>query len=357
MSSITHILTQAAHRTPSADNSQPWKLEWQDNTLTVSYDTQRVGNRTFPADSHAILLSMGALSENLTQAASALGVTLDFEWSLQLSDASPAYFRAKLSLLNAATPTTINNLPLFKRHTNRFPYQDKPLAKNHVEALKNLAQHDTRILVFEEKSAIRQIAELVRQASEIRFQTQEVHEWLAKSFRFNTKADDQYGDGLDLNTIDLPVGGSLFLRSISDWRRMNWLNKLGAYKVMAMIDSQPIRNAPALIAIIGPDSFKGNLTAGQLMNRAWIALNEQDIAAHPFYVVSDQLQRQKSNSVPLQFKDKVSTLSEQTQHIFGLQHGETLHMLLRIGYPKKTPIYSKRLPLNMVCSGISVDVE
>jgi hypothetical protein len=188
----------------------------------------------------------------------------------------------------------------------------------------------------------------------VRFQIQEVHEWLAKSFRFNTKPEDPYGEGLDVNTIDLPPGGRWFLRLISSWQRMHWLNKLGMYKAMAMIDSQPIGQAPALVAIVGPDSYKDNIAAGQLMNRAWIDLNAQDVAVHPYYVITDQLQRLKDNKIPEHLIRQVSTLENDTRQILRLQEGEILHMLFRIGYPSKTPVKSKRLPLQRVCSGLDI---
>ncbi len=349
------LISQAAHQTPSADNSQPWKLEWQENTLIASYDQNRAGLCTFPADSHAMLLTMGALSENLTQAASGLNVDVDFDWNPAFNYSNPVYFQARISSSEFVNPTKFKELPLFKRQTNRHAYQSKPLSSDALEVIKNLKQDDLRILVIEENAQIKLIAHLVRSASEVRFQIREVHEWLAKSFRFATKPEDPHGEGLDINTIDLPPGGGLFLRLISNWQRMRWLNKLGMYKVMAMIDSHPVSKAPALIAIIGPDSYKDTLTAGQLMNRAWIALNEQGIAVHPYYVIPDQLQRKKENKIPEHLINQVNKISEQTVELFGLREGEILHMLFRTGYPSLKPVKSKRLPLSSVCSGIKIE--
>lgn len=348
---LSHCLSQAAHHSPSADNSQPWRLSWQNNLLTVSYDTERVANKTFAADSHATLLTMGALSENLTQAAAALNIGLDWSVPERFDVHNPIYFE---TMIESSTDSHITAPPppLLKRHTNRHPYQNKQLPASCISLLKNLTQDAARILVIEDQPDIQKIAGLVRTASEIRFQTQEIHEWLGKSLRFDTHSADEYGEGLDVNTIDLPPGGKLFLRLISEWQRMKWLNKLGAYKAMALIDSQPISKAPALIAIVGPAQFRDTLAAGQLMNRAWIALNEQGIAVHPYYVVADQLQRYQSNSTPHHLVKQADILSDEVQHFFNFAHGETLHMLLRIGYPTKNPVLSKRLPLQTVCSGI-----
>lgn len=141
------------------------------------------------------------------------------------------------------------------------------------------------------------MASLVKDASQIRFQTQEIHEWLGRSLRFGKQAM-QTRDGLDVATLDLPPGGSLFMRFISDWRRMKAMNFLGTHKFMSWVDSMPVKSAPAIIAIIGQAGFRETLSAGQLMQSIWIDLNEQGIAVHPYYVVPDQMNRLKDGVVP-----------------------------------------------------------
>lgn len=354
---IKTFLSQAVQHSPSPDNSQPWHLSWQNDTLTVGYDAQRVAGKTFAADSHATLLTIGALSENLIQAAATLDLKLDWTLPNSLDTQNPVYFQATIEQEGATITATTDTVPLFKRHTNRLPYRNKPLAGGCISLVKSLTQDSARILVFEDKPVIQQITELVRSASEIRFQTQEVHEWLAKSLRFNTKNTVQYGEGLDVATLDLPPGGRLFLRWISDWQRMNWLNKLGAYKAMALIDSQPVGKAPTLIAVVGPTQFRDTLAAGKLMNRVWIALNEQNIAVHPYYVVADQLQRRQANIVPSHLAKQADAIFDQAQQLFQFDDNEALHMLFRVGYPIKTPVKSKRLPLETVCSGIELGTD
>jgi len=352
MTSIAYFLSCAAQQAPSADNTQPWQLNWQGNSLTVRYDSRRVAANTFPADSHATLIAMGALSENLSQVAEAMSVQLHWTFPAFLNINDPVYFQVAIDQADTFSSPAVDAIPLFLRHTNRYPYQNRPMPEGLLTELKNLSQDSTRIMVFEDKAEISAIAQLVQTASEIRFQTREVHEWLAKSLRFDAKSSDQFGDGLDIATIDLPPGGRIFLRLISDWRRMNWLNKLGAYKALAMIDSQAISKAPLVIAVVGPASFRETITAGQLMNKTWIALNAKGIAVHPYYVVADQLQRKLTNCVPQDLVFKVDSIFNQAQQIFQLNEGENLHMLFRVGYPSKTPVKSKRLPLNAICSGI-----
>lgn len=346
---IKTFLSQSAHNAPSADNSQPWRLNWQDSSLCVSYDTSRVGDKTFPPDNPATLLSIGAVIENIRQAAEAINCPVSFELASNPNTDNPLYFKAIFDQSDNAIELDTQDISLFKRHTNRHPYQAKPISDDVLRVLKNLTLDSSRVIVYEQRSDITQIAKLVRLASEIRFRTQDVHEWLAKSLRFDAISAAS-GDGLDLETLDLPPGGKLFLKLISDWRRMTFFNKFYAYKALAFIDSAPIKQAPALIAIVGPQKYADFISSGQLMERIWIELNSQGIAVQPYYVIADQLNRRSTNTVPLELKTVADNVYTEAQQVFELKPDETLHMLFRIGYPKKQPVFSKRLPLEAVCS-------
>ena len=351
-----HLVLQAAHQAPSADNSQPWRLDWHDQTLSVSYDTARVGHKTFPADSPATLLTMGAVLENINQAANAAGWLLTWQIPSALDPDQPVYFQALAGQANEKTEASTDMLPLFKRHTNRLPYRSQALPEALLNVLKNLTVASARVVVIDQPSTIRQVARLVRLMSEIRFRTREVHEWLAKSLRFDGPSAAA-GDGLDVDTLDLPPGGTAVLRLMSAWRRMEILNWFGAYKILSFIDSRPIRYAPALIAIVSPSGFQDLLAAGQLMERIWITLNAQGVAVQPDYVLADQLHRRQAGVIPPGLEKQADAAFDEARHLFQFGQGETLQMLLRIGYPKKAPVLSKRLPLEAVCSEIKRDAN
>lgn len=342
---ITYLV-QAAHHAPSADNSQPWHFDWDGQSLSISYDGDRVKNSTFPADSPATLLTLGAVLENLSQAADALEIDLKLQNWTEFGENTPGYFEIPIELKDKhAIPA--NPLSLFKRHTNRLSYLPKPLPHKLISMLEALTLGKARVVIFEKKAEIKAISYLVRQASEVRFQTQEIHEWLGRSLRFRPEAG-QIRNGLDVSTLDLPPGGILFLKLIKDWRRMAFLNRFGAHKFMSYIDSVPIARAPALIGIISPSNENDVVDAGRLMNRTWIRLNSEDVAVHPYYVVSDQIHRLHKARVPERLTDHVKIFEEKANQIFQLKENEEIQMLFRVGYPKSQPIRSKRLPLETV---------
>ena len=347
---IAHFKDQLAasiQQSTSADNTQPWKLVWNKNILSIQYDTERVSGLTFPADNPATLLAMGAAIENLYQAAACANIHLQALPTPSFNLSQPVYFKAEITDANSTVKFSDTDFPFFNRHTNRFSYLPKSIPQSNIKVLKNLTLNSISIDIVEQQPQITKIAQLVYLASCIRFRTRETNKWLAKSLRFGKQAIHS-GDGLDVDTLDIPPGGALFLRMIGNWHIMKWLNKLGVYRFMSWIDSRPVKKAPALIAITGPTGFEHYLNAGRVMERVWIYLNEQGIAVHPYYVVSDQINRLHEDKVPEALRLQAQQVFTDSRQLFNLKENETLYMLLRVGYPKKKAKRSKRLPLEKI---------
>ncbi len=339
------FLFEAGHIAVSADNSQPWKFKWNDNKIIISYDIVRVPYMFFAFDHPACLLSFGSVIENMDQAAKSIGIQI--EWTLHPTHTNN-YTYAEGKILNNVDLTKVNyDHELFTRHTNRFPFKKKPLPTSVLTALENEEEGSTRIIAINEKTTIKKVAKLVKDSSKIRFQTEEVHDWLMTHMHFDPFNVDK-GSGLDIKTVNLPPGGSLFMKFIKPWKNMKFLNKLGAYNLMAQQEQVPVASAPALIAIVGGEGFENGLQAGALMERLWIKLNTLGVAVQPYFVITDQLERSKAGKIPPHLTGLANSISKESKNVFDLNHGEKLLMLLRVGYPKNNPVRSKRIPLNVV---------
>ena len=340
-------LMEIAHSAPSADNSQPWRLVWNGNHLSVGYDSERVAGKTFPPESPATLLSMGSVVEILMAVATDWGMDPQLEINEALPSPAGNYASIHFNTIEdkLALPQDIH--PASLRHTNRLPYLKQCIPENLGPQLEPLSGAEARVILIKDPGTIRRIADIVQLASEVRFQTQEVHEWLGRSLRFSSRSAAK-GDGMDVATLGLPPGGRLFLRLISKWSRMRILNKFGIYKIVAAIDSAPIKAAPGLVAVIAPADAIGTFNAGRLMARSWIKLNTLGLSVHPYYVIADQLARKRANTVPAELASMAQEVDTKSSEPFTLEAGETLHMLFRIGYTKKKPRLALRLPLDDV---------
>jgi len=347
-------LLKSGHAAPSADNSQPWLFVWDGEALYIRYDAKRVQGKTFPPESLATFLAVGGVIENISQAVSFTDFSLEIDIPDTINtDLSEPY--VKISFRDTQESNhDVHQHPLFQRHTNRFKYRKTPIPSNIRHTLATMTEGRAHIKVFEQKIFIKEISSVALAASKVRFQTQESHEWLGKSLRF-TDNSVKKADGLDVRTLDLPPGGRQFLHFISDWNRIQSLNKLGVYNLLALIDSRPLRQAPAIVSILSPTDPGSSLDAGRLLTRAWIHLNSLGIAVHPYYVVSDQLDRLNKNLVPEKLTGQVENLKYKCENLFNLKAGEALHMLLRIGYPTRTPPRSLRLPFERVFTDLTYD--
>ncbi len=345
-----NYLLSAAQSAPSADNCQPWKIDWDGTRLTIGFDIARNSSDAFSFEEPATLLTMGALVENVVQAADALGGTVSPSW-LCTSDPS------RYSVLECSLPTSMPNenprASLFDRHTNRYPYRADAISDIMLDACLPAGTTGTRLLRYKDPTALEAIARLIKISSEVRYQTQDLHEWLARSLRFGQQAAS--GDGLDVATLGLPPGGRFFLRFVKDWKRMRFMNALGMHRMLATLDMKSMAAGPLLIAIASRPDRKHTLEAGRLMQRAWIALNRAGLAVQPSYTISDQLNRLAAGRVPSDLAPRIEEVFRASPSVFGLAPYEKLQMLLRVGYPTRDPVRSRRLPLQRVF--VDLDVE
>jgi hypothetical protein len=107
------------------------------------------------------------------------------------------------------------------------------------------------------------------------------------------------------------------------------------------------------LCVVGASDRRSVIDAGRLLIRVWTELNLQGIAVQPYYVVTDQLNRLHAHGLPAGFETKMAQVEQQLHGLLGLGAGDMLHMILRVGYPKATPVRSRRLPLAQVFTDAS----
>lgn len=341
---VIRFLMEGAHQAPSADNSQPWRFTWDGQNLSARYKHEGPEIDVFGPDSHCERLTMGAVIENLVQLVEVLG--LDGQWDLIPGRDRFVQFRP--SALGGEFSLDRQH-PVFSRHTNRYSYQPRVPEAREIVALERLIEAGCRVLVYADKADIATLSGLIRQASSMRFRNRQLHKWFGNTLRFGP-AEVERGDGLDVRTIELPPGGTGLLRLIQDWRRMDFLNRFGMYRLLSLIESQSIRKSPTMIAILGPESE--SVAAGRLMERAWLTLQQYGLAAQPYYVLTDQLVRAKLGQLPDHLQDEGQNLRRASMQFFGSK--DSLHMLLRAGYPQKEVARSRRVPLETVVQDVEV---
>jgi hypothetical protein len=332
-------LAACAALAPSADNSQPWQMRWSADGFELRHVARHPDTNVFGADSHATLLAIGGLAENLDIALAANGVTGQWTWA---PAGTQPYARLALPAVLPAGFVAAPGPAL--RHTNRLPFRATALEPSLTAKVAAATEGAQRIVMLQDSAARKALVRLVRLSSEARFCNRDLHRWLFGSLR-ETPAEVAGGDGLDVATLGLPPGGKAMLGLMSSWKRMEKLNRFGAYKFLAMTEVGLIAAAPALLCVVGSGQQRDGIEAGRLLTRVWTTLNQQGAAVQPYYVVTDQVNRLHGGGLAAGFEDKIGAVERELHQLLGLAQGEMLHMILRVGYPKATPARSRRLPL------------
>lgn len=337
-SELEQWLTLAA-RTPSADNCQPWRFDLHGNRLSVHFFERQTAS-LFSCDSHATLLSIGAMAHTLKACGAGI------EWC-EIKTGVP-YFVAQLP---DAPPTHAK--PYLDRHTNRFPYQKGGVSMDSLRSIAIDPSFSTlRLDWITNPQKINDLAHCVGALSRARFTDREQHESLMRSLRY-TDAEIGSGTGLDINTLHLPPGGEFFMRWITPWKRAHALHRFGVARLMAATEQSAFRTCGAVCVISGGTGDWDSLQAGAMMVDAWKELNQLGLAVQPCYVLS-----QGSSGASLEYLAKPDhaeshpprdTKFENVARLLSLSRSSGLHMTLKVGVPRREAKRALRLANATVC--------
>lgn len=333
---IVRFLMNAAAAAPSADNSQPWAFAWNGETLEVRVrDTGGL-----PATHHASRLAFGAVAENLAQALTLVGEGAG--WSFGLPDARGRFAFGPVRSPYAAVPAG-DPLPWERRRTSRVPYRLAPLPADSLRAVAAMATGRCSLRLVTTHDEMRALARSVQGASEIRFQTREVHEWLGASLRYGP-GDAGLREGLHVSTLAVPPGIPALLKWTARWEVMERLNRLGLHRLFASIEAATFTQAPCVLAVVGPGAPEDAVDAGRLFERAWLFLAAQGLAGHPFYVLPDLFMRLQAGIVSPDLHRKATAIVDEARTTLGIDN-QMIHCLIRVGIPAKETPRSLRRPI------------
>lgn len=333
---VVRFLIEAAAGAPSADNSQPWTFAWDGQRL----EARASGRGGLPSEHHASRLAFGAAAENLAQALSLVGEADG--WSFGVPDERGVFASGPVRAPHAAVPTG-DLLPWQRRRTSRAAYRLEPVPAECASAVAAMQVGRCSCRVVTGRDKLREVAAVVQGASEIRFQTREVHEWLGRSLRYGP-GEAGLREGLHVRTLAVPPGVPTILKWTSRWEVMERLNRVGAHRLFAAVEAATFTQAPCVLAVVGPETVGPDtagpgaaadaLDAGRLFERAWLHLAAQGLAGHPFYVLPDLFMRLESGGVPPALRERARTVVEDAREVLGLEN-QKLHCLIRFGVPKK----------------------
>jgi molybdopterin/thiamine biosynthesis adenylyltransferase len=282
---ISDYLVAAGIQAPSGDNCQPWKFRRLERGLELYLDPAADGS-FFNVAQMASVIACGAALENVLVAATRYGLEGRVE---AFPDPERPTLAARITLTCTGTVEDPRQRFIWERHTNRTPYDGRPLATRDEEALRAAAGGvpGVRLELLTDRTRIKTAAVLVGQADRIRVEHRALHEHLQQMIRYTAAEARGKGDGFPLGNLEAGAAGEWFLRATRSWSVMRVLNALGIGRLVPMIARQGVKSASAvgLIAVdnLSPEAF---LAGGRVLERVWLTAARQGLDFQPMTAIT-----------------------------------------------------------------------
>jgi hypothetical protein len=327
-------LVRAAVLAASPHNTQPWRFRVGLQHIELFADSQRQLGAMDPLLRERDM-ALGCALENLVVAAPANAFAAQVR--VRPDPAQPA-LAARIDLApgpHAVSPL-YDSIPL--RHTNRGPYDARPLSAYTIQAFS--VPHpdlpDVRVVWFVSE-ARRILGDLTVRATEAIVADPEQSAASARWFRFSRADVERHRDGLALDAQGLSPG----LRALAKVMPPPSRARADEYWVSATRDTH-VRTAAAfgIVAARNAADPTQRINGGRLWQRLHLSATLQGIALQPLNQVIERIDRDTSLG-------RRSPFAEGLRVVFGARGGQPL-LMFRAGYPTRVALPSPRLPLHLV---------
>jgi nitroreductase len=344
---------QDGHRRPlhgailaaSPHNTQPWLFEVSRDAIAV-YANRARHLGSFDPFRREMHLGLGCAIENLVCAARAFGLTTDVqpaEGRLELSPGRQPVLAARI-VVAAGQPSRDRFFDVIpRRHTNRGPYRDEPIAPEQLQRLIDLVSSETvRLVLLVDDGARREFGALIVQATE---QIVADPEMSMDSFRWiRTGRRDvlAHRDGV---TID--ASGTSRLMTVA----AKMLPDLNAAKIDRIwVDTtRDVHTATASVfgMILIPDrlNMAQSIVAGRAWQRLHLAATAAGLAAQPLNQPVEMIDRHHMLGTQDEYGPSLGKLARAS--------GWEPTFVFRLGYAVREAPRSPRRPLADVVTGAS----
>ena len=335
----------------SADNCQPWKFSWDGHKLSLKMDNERSGF-FYDINHESTYMTLGAVAENIMIAATHYNLKATITTIPKITNNNEAVI-ANISF----EQFPMDENPLFphmeKRHINRYPYLKKIIEKNILKKIENCTKSDLSVDIrwITEKKEQQTLQSIIYNADKILFEDKRLHSGLFK-WIWTDKKDETRLDGMTLDEIGISFIQKPFFKLLSNWKNMSKLNKLGLSCLPAINSIHLLKSSPTYCLIsVNNKNNESYFKAGMALEKLWIKANSLGLAVQPMagfvflmnHYFTDSAKKFSPHHKKIISDDtqKLINLLNQTEEIFPA-------MFLRLGYPSKKNVKSKRRPVKSV---------
>ncbi len=340
-------LLQSAIAAPSGDNTQPWqfKVDSKNHCVDLFLDPARDPS-PMNSGQRMARIAVGAALENLLQAAAQCGCSCEIE-------KCPAGALARVRVSVNEDVNVSNGSATTARVTNRRPYDGRSLAADFVEKIEldvnPVDGVSTHWIV--DRTRIEELAPLVGQGDALMFGEPSMRAAFLAKVRFDEAANAEVEDGLCLASLEAKAPDRIALRMMR-WIPDRVFGAVGLPGIFAKNARALVNSSSGLILVVtADDSEASDVQAGRGMQRAWLKLAAQGMAAQPMMsllVLENAFENGGSGLVDSLGAEKLTALREELQQRVPEIGGGRPAVLLRFGYAEPPSGRTGRLPIGEV---------
>jgi hypothetical protein len=321
---------EAAQSAPSHDNQQPWRFTVDGDTISFGIDHERGG-----ADTAMARIAIGAALECATISAARMGATLRFQ----------APREGSLVTVSITDPKRFPepDLSRTRRVTNRRVYDGRALDDAKLRLLREaVPQRDLAQVHWFGRTHVRALGPIFEQAEELFHLDAGLRERSISAIRFDVKDRETVERGLSVGSLELSNAERAALLAIR--KPVTSGVNVASVKVLASRARKLIESASGVLIITtsGSDPM-ADVDVGRSVQRAWMVLTKEGLAAHPMTTIMSLLQGPSSMGTE---NDLLPPIVAAFRKTFPNVPDDTrIALLMRFGFAEAPTCRVARLPV------------
>jgi hypothetical protein len=282
MTSTIEKILDLGRWAPSGDNTQNWRFEitGEEHVIVHGFDTR--DHCVYDLDGHPSQISLGALLETISIAASGYGMRVDCTRRVNVDDLHPTF---DLHFVNdsAVHPDSLIS-SIQSRSVQRRPLKTRPLTGSEKQSLEAAVGASYQLQWIEGFAPKLQAAKLMFNNAKLRLTMPEAYEVHRDVIQWNARySEDKVPDqalGADAMTV------RLMRWVMQSWKRVEFFNTFlaGTWAPRIQMDFIPSLACAAHFVIKArrePKTIDDYVAAGRAVQRFWLTVTELGLHMQP----------------------------------------------------------------------------
>lgn len=276
-------ILELARWAPSGDNTQPWRFEVIDESHVVVHGSDTRDHCVYDLDGRASQISLGALLETISIAASGHGCDMVARRLSGFPDTKPT-FDVRLATSSAVTRDALID-QITRRTVQRRAMKTRPLTTSEKADLARCVDQRFRIHWIEGLGAKWKAASLMFANAKVRLTMPEAYEVHRTIIEWGAQfSEDKVPDaalGADAMTVHM------MRFAMTSWDRVSFFNRYfaGSLVPRLQMDLLPGLACAAHYVLVDsqeePASIDDNVSAGRAVQRLWLTLSALGLNQQP----------------------------------------------------------------------------